>query len=372
MISNNLNSRLPTSWSLHSLVPEFYFQDHRSICPSEVTCEFCDEHIPQQSLSRHIESCPSVIIACIHDKHGCSWKGQRSSADIHSSSCAYQALKGFFSIYDTRMSDLVEENLLLKRQIEALEGSLRALQTTLRHITTSLGPWYQAQVTNHEPRIDVYSPAPLVSSVASEDSSDPYQLLPHPIAQSDQFGFEQDQSASFSGQLRPQSIGFWEPPPFHHIAHSNARPVAQNLIAPLNLSTTLEGSLSGLRESMLTLATSVDSLARRTDISMTNESRRLNEEIMSLRASMQGLRMQVCIAVLDSDRCVTFVAGTLKFLGPCHYGRTQRSSHQSITEQRFTYGTTFTFTAHAELPFSNEVIARYAVIVHQICDSLPS
>ena len=75
------------------------------------------------------------------------------------------------------------------------------------------------------------------------------------------------------------------------------RPATQNPVAPINLSTTLEGSLSGLRESVVTLAASVDSLGRRNDIALTNETLRLNEEVMSLRANVHGLRMQASLLV---------------------------------------------------------------------------
>jgi hypothetical protein len=62
----------------------------------------------------------------------------------------------------------------------------------------------------------------------------------------------------------------------------------------LNLSTTLEGALAGVRASVVALAGAVDSLGRRSDIALTNETLRLNEEVMSLRANVHGLRMQVC------------------------------------------------------------------------------
>jgi hypothetical protein len=67
-------------------------------------------------------------------------------------------------------------------------------------------------------------------------------------------------------------------------------------VAPLNLSTTLEGALDGVRESVVALGGAVDSLGRRSDIALTNETLRLNEEIMSLRANVHGLRMQVRVS----------------------------------------------------------------------------
>lgn len=65
------------------------------------------------------------------------------------------------------------------------------------------------------------------------------------------------------------------------------------MIAPLNLSTTLESSLHGLRESVVGLAASVDSMGRRHEIALTNETARMAEEVGGLRAGLHGLRMQV-------------------------------------------------------------------------------
>jgi hypothetical protein len=99
----------------------------------------------------------------------------------------------------------------------------------------------------------------------------------------------------------PASPGGWDHP--HH-----TRPGSQHTVAPLNLSTTLEGSLAGVRESVVALGATVDSLGRRNDIALTTEALRLNEEIMSLRANVHGLRMQVSGARI-SDFSLLVVSG---------------------------------------------------------------
>ncbi len=71
-------------------------------------------------------------------------------------------------------------------------------------------------------------------------------------------------------------------------------------VAPLNLSTTLEGSLHGLRESVVTLSAALDSLSRQHEVAITTEAMRTNEEIRSLRAVVHGLRMQVKCLKLPS------------------------------------------------------------------------
>lgn len=78
------------------------------------------------------------------------------------------------------------------------------------------------------------------------------------------------------------------------LSASNTNAVVSSAsVAPLNLSTTLEGSLSGLRESIVSLGASVESMGRQHEVAITTESMRSNEEIRSLRAVVHGLRMQV-------------------------------------------------------------------------------
>jgi len=65
------------------------------------------------------------------------------------------------------------------------------------------------------------------------------------------------------------------------------------IIAPLDLGNTLEGTLYGLRESMVGLAGMIDGIRRRGEMALANETLRLGEETMSLRAQIHGVRMQV-------------------------------------------------------------------------------
>jgi len=77
------------------------------------------------------------------------------------------------------------------------------------------------------------------------------------------------------------------------------------MIAPLNLSTTLEGSFHGLRESVVGLAASVDSMGRRHEIALTNETARMAEEVGGLRAGLHGLRMQIHAIMMDRNAQLT-------------------------------------------------------------------
>ena len=71
--------------------------------------------------------------------------------------------------------------------------------------------------------------------------------------------------------------------------------INKHIIAPLNLSTTVEGSLVGLRESLVTLSAALESQGRRLELALATEGLRVSEEVGSLKAVVQGLRMQVSL-----------------------------------------------------------------------------
>lgn len=220
------------------------------------------------------------------------------------------------------MEKLTEENLVLKHKLDSLEGIVQLMTFELQAAKAALGPWYRAD-TVHLPPLNRFS-SELPSSIqpSSASTSQPRLDLTPP-------SFESPTSVS-SAAVPPNILASYfpseqpslptspnhrlvtdqynsqqfPPRPSHRISATIGHGWDQTLfassatarpdnIAPLNLSTTLEGSLSGLRESLVTLAASVDSLGRRNDIALTNETLRLNEEVMSLRANIHGLRMQV-------------------------------------------------------------------------------
>ncbi|EIW82863.1 hypothetical protein CONPUDRAFT_151921 [Coniophora puteana RWD-64-598 SS2] len=91
----------------------------------------------------------------------------------------------------------------------------------------------------------------------------------------------------------------------HPHAHAHTLPPAATPVAPLNLSTSLEGTLAGLRESVAAVGATVDSLARRTDIALTHEAMRVGEDVASLRYAVQGIRVQLHRMMMDRNAQVT-------------------------------------------------------------------
>lgn len=72
-------------------------------------------------------------------------------------------------------------------------------------------------------------------------------------------------------------------------------------IAPLDVNNTVEGTLVGLRESLLVLAGAIDAVGRRSEMTLANETLRLGEEMMSIRAQIHGLRMQIHGILLERN-----------------------------------------------------------------------
>jgi len=81
----------------------------------------------------------------------------------------------------------------------------------------------------------------------------------------------------------------------------------KHVVSPLNLSTTIGGSLVGLRESLVTLSAALESQGRRLELAFTTEGLRVSEEVGSLKAIVQGLRMQVSLDI--SSVLSTFLRG---------------------------------------------------------------
>lgn len=274
-------------------------------------CSFCFEEFPRSQSQAHAATCLDYEIPCTQANNGCSWTGPRHQlSDEHVLSCPYEAIKGFFSINSAQISSLNTENAALRQKVYALESVVQTMRRDIQTFTNVLGPWYRSHIQSQTPPITpssinafdhLFSAPPGPSSSSSSrtttnqaqpslsadhgeltahndiDALAPYFPLPHEHAFQESHNYPRSRR-SFSGIVDP---------------HSSQRTLPLTPVAPLNLSTSLEGSLSSLRDSIAAVSTSVDSLARRNDIALTNESMRLNEELGSLKYAVHGIRLQV-------------------------------------------------------------------------------
>ncbi|KAK7005644.1 TRAF-type zinc finger protein [Favolaschia claudopus] len=330
------NDTEPLTPGKHTLAPcdlcgaEYQLDDlpiHLSECQeSFVTCEFCVLELPRCDLASHKPICPEAIVPCPQASNGCGWSGPRVTlTSSHQESCPYEAIKGFFALNNIKFAQVTEENLILRHKIGALESSLQIAKRDLQSAKTALGPWYRpdgvhpltatAYRTMSPPSTELspelqpasaststnpsFTPshARRFSSLTNDAPTSPdHNLAPYfpPIT-------EDYRASEIAARRRTLPAG-WEPAsPFGNTGTGSQH----TQVAPLNLSTTLEGALDGVRESVVTLGSAVDSLGRRNDIALTNETLRLNEEIMSLRANVHGLRMQVHTIMMDRNAQVT-------------------------------------------------------------------
>ncbi|KAG7098721.1 hypothetical protein E1B28_000634 [Marasmius oreades] len=292
---------------------------HGSACSGRfTTCEFCESELEHSMQASHLVVCQEITVACTHDIDGCAWEGKRSELSAHLTSCAYHAISGFFAINKARITALEDENAVLKRRVDTLEALLRMAGCELQAAKIALGPWYHYSLNLH-PQLHLPTELPFdlqPSSASTSQNGSDEQVGDNPVGPSSVPSEHPDILASFfPNEDLPDLPRLPAPPRVPSISSTtssqgwesftvNNTGIRQNLhnaVAPLNLSTTLEGSLEALRQSIVTISTSLDSLGRRNDIALTNETFRINEEIMSLKANMHGLRMQVHAILMDRN-----------------------------------------------------------------------
>lgn len=170
-----------------------------------------------------------------------------------------------------RMSLLTEQNMLLRHRVDTLESTVLTLRREMNGAKKALGPWFRSSYHG-------------VSSEVTMGSSGGRRV-------SGGDGIDE-----LAGYFPSEEVGR------RHRASSNvSEGMYGEIVAPLDLGTTLEGTLVGLRESMVGLAAGVDSAGRRSEIALANETLRLGEEMMSVRVQMHGLRMQVHGMMMDRN-----------------------------------------------------------------------
>ncbi|KAL1696318.1 hypothetical protein GGG16DRAFT_43511 [Schizophyllum commune] len=263
-----------------------------------------DEEVSSEVTSQEVREVRGwplfLIVPCTHSRRGCPWKGRLASlTSDHIPSCPFEAIKGFFTINDNRFTELTGDNLLLRQRVETLEHTIKTMRRELDAMRAALGPWYRP-----EPFLNLRSPgAPRrpLSSVPTTQTHEPHAYTEEgavdPLAS--YFPPADDIPMDFASQQRALRRASTD------LSNHASTSTTSAAVAPLDLGSSLEGALVGLRESMVSLAASVDSLGRRSEIALTNESMRLNEEVMSLRAALHGLRMQVHAVMLDRNSQIT-------------------------------------------------------------------
>ncbi|KAG8886131.1 hypothetical protein FRB97_007169 [Tulasnella sp. 331] len=274
----------------------------------------------------HYATCQYIPIPCTHSASGCPWQGPRHSLDPnHLLTCAYEAIKGFFTIQEDRTKTLMQENVDLRRTVIDLEQKVISQQRDLECAKVRLGPWFKlpTQTGGHmsmgsagsadasggggptPQRVEMRRrlSVPLNSAIFSvEDSNSRHNRTPSlpqagpTDADTRQNADTPHEATSFDDPLSTFSnSSSTQPNPLYLRTYSN------NPVAPLNLSSSLEGTLTSLRQSIVSLGGSLDSLERKQDIMLTTETLRMHEDVASVRAIVHGLRMQVHNIMMDRN-----------------------------------------------------------------------
>lgn len=239
-------------------------------------------------------------------------------------SCIYESIKGFFAINNARLATLETENTNLRQQVAGLEATLSTVRRDLDNARTSLGPWFRRP---SDPLVS--TPPPRQERITRRRLSIPLTTASFP-RDSDE-GENNDNARDYFGpqagngsgatsvhvsttsttseqavnQFHSQSSSFVPNASFVDDlalrASMPSYPQHQSRVAPIDLTTSLEGCFNSLRASMVAISASLDSLERRQDLALTTETLRMHEDVASLRAIVHGLRMQVHSIMMDRN-----------------------------------------------------------------------
>ncbi|CAE6518022.1 unnamed protein product [Rhizoctonia solani] len=279
--------------------------EHPDRCPARsVECPHCSSPVPHNQLGQHAQECKAVPIPCPMSVYGCAYTGPSDDMHQHlSDECAFERLKPFLALTQARMASLERTVSDLKQQLDATKNSL--------------GPWYRpaGAPRSTEPEPPRFEFRPLVGR--RRVSSPLHTSMFHfddPDGNSSTMG-NRRRAGSGSSALRQAISGTTEPDPaptpdldidpFSYILPpsptSSARTEAVPYIPPLNTNSSLEHTLSTLRNGLVSLAASLDMAERRQEVVVTTESLRMHEEVGSMRAIVHGLRMQVSALVMERN-----------------------------------------------------------------------
>ncbi|KAF9482186.1 hypothetical protein BDN70DRAFT_875489 [Pholiota conissans] len=249
---------------------------------------------------------------CPHASIGCPYSGPLEPSE-HLPGCPYESLKGFFTTNNAKMSLLTEQNMVLRHKVDTLEHTVHMLRKEMNAAKNALGPWFRSSYQTMSLPAHGGVARSIAGAVGVASSDLPIRMQPA-VAGPSTAGFEDsvDVLAPYFPAQDEMRRGRWTPSSMADSVYGRAGGV----VAPLDLGTTLEGTLEGLRESVVGLALGVDSVGRRGEIALTNETLRLGEELMSVRAQMHGLRMQVHGMMMDRNASLTMREEAGAGMGP--------------------------------------------------------
>ncbi|KAF7783030.1 hypothetical protein Agabi119p4_2406 [Agaricus bisporus var. burnettii] len=238
---------------------------------------------------------------------------------------------------------LMEQNFLLRHRVEMLEGAMQVMKREMNAVKSALGPWFRIPTTrptcSARARTSLRPEGEEVAAEMTNGNTGPSLDAVNSLGAGEgntvqaRATHTRRRSLPLSGEMMENGgDGIREGDPFagyfptigdfggllsHHGAFAQQQqqgggpgglqinPGAVTRVAPLDLGTTLTGTLEGLRESVVGVAAGIDSLGRRSEIALANESLRLGEEVVSMRGAVHGLRMQIHAMMMERNAQIT-------------------------------------------------------------------
>ncbi|KAL1915853.1 uncharacterized protein VTP21DRAFT_6241 [Calcarisporiella thermophila] len=126
---------------------------HKERCPAKlVSCPHCKKTGPLGGFDTHLAECPQLPCECPHAARGCPWSGLQPELSAHIKVCAYEAIKGFFAIYDQQSKQLQEmaeskraleeENTNLKHKVSDLEQDVERIGEAMSGVADFLDGYF--------------------------------------------------------------------------------------------------------------------------------------------------------------------------------------------------------------------------------------
>lgn len=277
-----------------------------SECPDrKVTCDLCKSAVFYREISMHAkETCPAITIPCTGASYGCPFRAKRGAINQHTKQCIFASFAPFFDGQKKRVAELEEQQTLMMRKLQVLEGGFKSIDKILQSSDETLEPQRHLQSQRSSTAVidddglsdplhvgsaqteteispnDFYDPLswPLTDNMSQTPSTAPLETRMH--------GTLPFMSSIDTATHQPVS-------PFNHNAHSV--PVSGSGTEPASLTpyTHLLSLHESLRDEVSRVSGALTDLEGRHSMMILNENLRLKEELAYLGGQVGGLGRQV-------------------------------------------------------------------------------
>ncbi|KAF2219223.1 TRAF-like signal transducer [Elsinoe ampelina] len=106
----------------------------KSECPDrKVSCDLCESMVFYREISLHArESCPAITIPCTGATYGCTLRAKRGAINQHTKQCTFASFAPFLDAQSRRLAELEEQQTLLLRKMQVLEGGFSSVERILQ------------------------------------------------------------------------------------------------------------------------------------------------------------------------------------------------------------------------------------------------